>query len=85
MIDVWATWCGGCIAKLPKYMEMAGKYKDRDDIVFITISIDDKGAYNSWKYALPRLKLMGMTNLLASKESVPFRKTIILQGYLVIS
>ena len=80
VIDVWATWCGGCIAKLPKYMEMAGKYKDRDDIVFITISIDDKGAYNSWKYALPRLKLMGMTNLLASKGECTFQKDYNITG-----
>lgn len=80
VVDVWATWCGGCIAKLPTYMSMSQKYKDRDDIVFITISIDDKGSFNSWKYALPRLKLLGMTNLLASKEECTFQKDYNITG-----
>ena len=80
VVDVWATWCGGCIAKLPKYMEMSEKYKDRDDIEFITISIDDKGVYNSWKYALPRLKLMGMTNLLASEGECTFQEDYNITG-----
>lgn len=73
VIDVWATWCGGCIGALPKYLTMREKYKDRKDIEFITISIDDERAFNSWKYALPRLKLMGMTNLLASKGKCDFQ------------
>lgn len=80
VIDVWATWCGGCIAKLPVYVSMSQKYKDRDDIEFITISIDDKGAFNSWKYALPRLKLLGITNLLASKEECTFQKDYNITG-----
>ena len=80
VIDVWATWCGGCIAKLPTYMAMSQKYKERDDIEFITISIDDKGAFNSWKYALPRLKLMGVTNLLASKGECTFQKDYNITG-----
>lgn len=73
VVDVWATWCGGCIAKLPRFLELREKYINRDDIEFITISIDHKGAYNSWKYALPRFKLMGMTNLLASKDECSFQ------------
>lgn len=80
VIDVWATWCGGCIAKLPVYMAMSQKYKDRDDIEFITISIDEKEAFNSWKYALPRLKLMGVTNLLASKDKCTFQKDYNITG-----
>lgn len=80
VIDVWATWCGGCIAKLPKYMEMREKYQERDDIEFITISIDDKGAYNSWKYALPRLKLMKITNLLATKGECTFQENYNITG-----
>lgn len=80
VIDVWATWCGGCIAKLPYYMKMREKYKDRDDIEFITISIDDKGVFTRWKYTLPRLKLMSVTNLIAPKETCDFQKKYNITG-----
>lgn len=80
VIDVWATWCGGCIAKLPRYLEMRDKYKDRDDIEFITISIDDEGMFTRWKYTLPRLKLMGLTNLIASKTTSDFHKDYNITG-----
>lgn len=80
VIDVWATWCGGCIAKLPKFRELRAKYLDRDDIEFITISIDREGAYNTWKYALPRLKLMEMKNLLAMEEKSDFSKKYNITG-----
>lgn len=80
VVDVWATWCGGCIAKLPYYLKMREKYKDRDDIEFITISIDDQESYTRWKYTLPRLKLMNVTNLLASKETSSFQKDYNITG-----
>lgn len=80
VVDVWATWCGGCIAKLPYYLKMREKYKDRDDIEFITISIDEQESYTRWKYTLPRLKLMDVTNLLASKETCSFQKDYNITG-----
>ncbi|WP_455510169.1 TlpA family protein disulfide reductase [Butyricimonas paravirosa] len=80
VVDVWATWCGGCILKLPYFMKMREKYKDRDDIEFITISIDDEGVFTRWKYTLPRLKLMEITNLIAPKESCDFQKKYNITG-----
>lgn len=80
VVDVWATWCGGCILKLPEFMKMRETYKDRKDIEFITISIDDAGSFKSWKYTLPRLKLMEVTNLLAPKEECTFSKDYNITG-----
>ena len=40
LIDVWATWCGACLANRPDFMAIASKYKESDEIVFLTISVD---------------------------------------------
>ena len=40
LIDVWATWCGACIAQKPHFYELASVYKDNDDIQFIAMSVD---------------------------------------------
>ncbi|MDE6450810.1 MAG: TlpA family protein disulfide reductase [Odoribacter sp.] len=72
VVDVWATWCGGCILKLPEFLKMREAYKNREDIEFITISIDKSESFNTWKYSLPRLKLMELTNLLAPDGNCSF-------------
>ncbi len=40
LIDVWATWCGACIAQKPHFYELASVYKDNENIQFIAISVD---------------------------------------------
>lgn len=39
-IDIWATWCGPCIAEHPHWDKMKEEYKDKD-LSFLTVSIDD--------------------------------------------
>jgi thiol-disulfide isomerase/thioredoxin len=46
VIDFWATWCSPCIKLAPKFKEAAEKYKD-EEVVFISISIDD--SFDFWK------------------------------------
>lgn len=38
-VDLWATWCGPCIAESPKFHELSERYK-ADNIVFLAISTD---------------------------------------------
>lgn len=59
---------------------MQEKYTGREDIEFITISIDDEGVFNRWKYTLPRLKLMDMTNLIAPKQTSDFHEKYNITG-----
>lgn len=43
-LDVWASWCGPCIAQFPAAKKLYEKYKAEDDLVFLTISVDNKRA-----------------------------------------
>jgi thiol-disulfide isomerase/thioredoxin len=40
-IDIWATWCGPCIAEHPHWDKLREEYKDKP-VSFLTISIDTK-------------------------------------------
>jgi thiol-disulfide isomerase/thioredoxin len=38
VVSLWATWCDPCVKEFPWLMELA---RDRKDVVFLAVSIDD--------------------------------------------
>lgn len=40
LIVYWATWCGPCVAEIPRLIEVYEKYRGRNDFVMIGISRD---------------------------------------------
>lgn len=62
-VDVWATWCGPCIAEIPSLKEVEKAYHD-ENIEFVSASIDTPAAYNKWKSMIVD-KELGGTQLLA--------------------
>jgi len=56
-IDVWATWCGPCIAEIPSLERLQKDYENKD-IVFLSVSVDtDKEA---WEKMLTEDQLGGV-------------------------
>lgn len=57
-VDVWATWCGPCIAEIPALKEMEKKYRDKD-VEFVSVSIDDLKDKEKWKIFIEEKELSG--------------------------
>ena len=58
-IDVWATWCGPCVQQMPYLKKLEHRYKD-NAIVFVSISVDEKGKYEKWKKMVEQKSLSGV-------------------------
>jgi len=58
-VDLWATWCGPCLAEMPAYERLKEKYKDNPAIAFVSISIDDESKYKDWLKNLEDRKATG--------------------------
>jgi thiol-disulfide isomerase/thioredoxin len=42
VMDFWATWCGPCRVQHPLYQEVQRKFKDRSDVVFLSVNTDEE-------------------------------------------
>ncbi|MCZ2845692.1 MAG: TlpA disulfide reductase family protein [Candidatus Bathyarchaeota archaeon] len=58
-IDIWATWCGPCIAEIPALKKLERKFQDKN-IEFLSISVDNKKDKDKWKKMIKEKKLGGI-------------------------
>lgn len=65
-VEVWATWCGPCIREMPELKNLIAEYKDKN-IVFVSISVDEKMNYDKWKKIIADKKVGGI-QLLSDKQ-----------------
>lgn len=80
-IDVWATWCRGCVEGLPYFMALKDQYKDRKDVVFLTISNDGIESKTRWLNFLKEKKYTGkMPHLIVNDRKGQFKKDYCLTG-----
>lgn len=64
LVDVWATWCGPCKREIPSMQALEHEYAGKD-VVFISVSLDEKKDYEKWK-AFVHEKQMGGYQLFAT-------------------
>ncbi|MFD2147124.1 TlpA family protein disulfide reductase [Mucilaginibacter antarcticus] len=82
-IDIWATWCGPCIAEIPSLKKMEEKYHDKP-IKFVSISIDADKDKEKWKSFVKDKQLGGIqvyagrNSDFVTKYNVPFIPRFIL-------
>lgn len=76
-----ATWCGGFMKGLPAFIALRDQYKDRDDVVFLTISDDGIEAKSRWLDFLKEKKYSGkVPHLIINKEKDQFVKDYCITG-----
>ncbi len=67
LVNVWATWCGPCVAELPELVEIIRMYRGRG-LRLVTISLDDPAKRESALEMLVKNHVSGL-NYLSTVES----------------
>ncbi|RZK56977.1 MAG: TlpA family protein disulfide reductase [Pedobacter sp.] len=65
-LDIWATWCAPCRSEIPYLKELETLYK-KQNIKFVSISVDKQEDYEKWKKFANEEKLGGV-QLFADKD-----------------
>jgi thiol-disulfide isomerase/thioredoxin len=65
-IDIWATWCGPCVAEFPALKQMEEDYGNKG-IKFVSISIDTPEDYATWKQMIT-VRNLGGVQLMSDKN-----------------
>ena len=84
LIDVWASWCKPCIAKIPEWNTLIKQY-DPEIIQFISVSVD--ADVNNWKQAISQHQPDGLqlidTNAFKGLFAI-YSKVLWVSKYLVV-
>lgn len=75
LINLWATWCGPCVAELPEFVEMNRMYRGRD-FKLITISLDDLDAQSKALEVLTQHHVSATNYLLDAENRDAFAEAL---------
>jgi len=76
-IDVWATWCGPCLAEIPSLKKVEKQYHGKN-IQFLSVSIDDVKDHGKWKDMIKEKELGGVQVFADNNWNSAF-----VEGYLI--
>lgn len=68
VVDVWATWCHSCLQRMPHFLELSRQWSHRQDIAFVTLSIDRNKSFQAWLNAIEKHQIKGTINWRADIE-----------------
>jgi thiol-disulfide isomerase/thioredoxin len=76
LINVWATWCGPCVAEHPEFQKVYDKLKDRSDIAVLSFNVDeDIGKVVPYmtkhRYTFPVLPAADLVNSVKPSLAIP--------------
>lgn len=57
-LDLWATWCGPCLAAMPHFEKLKEKYAANNDVALVSLSVDDND--DIWLRNLEKRKPAGI-------------------------
>ena len=77
-MDVWATWCGPCLAQQPRFEELVEKYRNNDRLLFLGISVDED--VEAWKRMVVEKKMGGVQLNIQSDPDNTFHKDYMITG-----
>ncbi|WP_435416424.1 TlpA family protein disulfide reductase [Polaribacter aestuariivivens] len=78
-IDVWATWCGPCIAEIPSLKKIEKEFHDKN-IQFLSISIDEEKDHDKWKKMIVDRELGGMQLMADNNWESQFIEDYMIKG-----
>ena len=79
-VDLWATWCGPCIAELPAFEQLVKDYAG-ENIAFVPVSIDTD--LEKWKKFMEKNNMHG-TELVINRVDLSDYKVITIPRYILI-
>lgn len=80
-IDLWATWCGPCIAELPAFEQLKEDYKDQP-VHFVPVSIDTD--LEAWQNYLEKNNLPKDHEYIINRLDLSDYKVITIPRYLLL-
>jgi thiol-disulfide isomerase/thioredoxin len=78
-IDIWATWCGPCIAEIPS-LKVVEKEFHKENIEFVSISIDSASDHDKWVAMVNNEALGGLQLFADNSWNSKFVKDYAIEG-----
>jgi len=70
VLDLWAMWCAPCLQQKPYFQKVEEKYKNNNEIVFISVSTDGMAKKDTWKSFVKRKGWNGIELISEYTESI---------------
>lgn len=59
VLDLWATWCSPCLGQIPHLEKLEEEFSE-DEVVFVSISVDEKKNEDKWRKMLQDKQMKGV-------------------------